>query len=250
MIIESNAKRKLQNAEPVFFAFQCLSDPSCGEILACAGADIIAVDMEHRTMDEDRLVHTARAIQARGSACLLRTSSRDTRMIGRVLDCGLNGICATMVEGYDDAMAVVKAVKIGQQSSRGICADGRGGDFTFGVSGQQEYAEKANNSSIVFVVLESWQALQELDRIVTIPEIDCICIGPADLACSMGKIGQAQSPEVVRVIREAKEKIIACGKMTTINAVEAAQMKDLMKQGYRIFNIGSDITSIMLFLLR
>lgn len=82
--------------------------------------------------------------------------------------------------------------------------------------------------------------MENLDRILSIPEIDCIDYGPSDLAASYGMPGHNDDPLVQRTVREIIEKARAAGKNVGEMAYTPQAVRELLEKGVRHISIGSD----------
>ena len=207
--------------------------------MALAGVDLVIIDNEHYPFDEETMIDLVRAADVRGMACAVRVPKAEPTRIAQIMDYGVDGILVPSVDSYEEAMQLVNAVKYAPVGERGFCPITRAAEYGFGKSAQ-EYAEFANEHSIVMVQIETKEGVADLDRILSIPEIDCIDYGPSDLAASYGKPGHNDDPEVQRVVRDIIDRARAAGKNVGEMAYTPEAVRALLERGVRHVSIGSD----------
>lgn len=155
--------------------------------LALAGFDFVVLDMEHSALGFTGLESLIVAGQAAGLAVLVRIWSRDTGLIGKILDMGANGIMAPHVDTAAHAKAIVDECRFGPVGKRGFSPITR-------YASLKEPLAALNESTYVVVQVEGRKGLDNVRQISKVKGIDAIFIGPYDLALSMGV--PPGSPEV------------------------------------------------------
>ena len=127
-------------------------------------------------------------------------------MITRTLDRGSMGIVVPHVNTKEAAERAVQSAKYAPMGYRGMF----GGRQSFGVA---DYFHRANDQTMVVVLLEEAEALRNLDDILQVDNIDVFFVAPSDLAQTMGHIGNPGHPDVQRAIDESIARIIAAGRV-------------------------------------
>ena len=239
MIGRTNIRQRLRNNDVVISAMLRFPSPAAMEIMALAGVDLVIIDNEHYPFDEETMIDLVRAADVRGMACAVRVPNAEPTRIAQIMDYGVDGILVPSVDSYEEAMQLVNAEKYAPVGERGFCPITRAAEYGFGKSAQ-EYAEFANEHSIVMVQIETKEGVADLDRILSIPEIDCIDYGPSDLAASYGKPGHNDDPEVQRVVRDIIDRARAAGKNVGEMAYTPEAVRALLERGVRHVSIGSD----------
>jgi 2-keto-3-deoxy-L-rhamnonate aldolase RhmA len=176
-----------------------LAHPSIAEIMANAGFDWLAIDLEHSVITIREAEELIRVIDLAGVVPLVRLTSNNRDQIKRVMDAGSHGVIVPMVNSAEDAERAVQAVKYPARGKRGFGlarAQGYGTKFN-------EYLEWQEKYSIVIVQIEHIDAVNNLESILLVDGVDGYIIGPYDLSGSMGIPGQFQHPDLL----EAMEKI-------------------------------------------
>lgn len=208
------------------------------EILAGCGFDWIAVDMEHTETDYQELTNIFRAISFSDTLPLVRVSQNDTIEIRRVLDCGAAGVIVPLVENAGQAQRAVAAAKYPPNGVRGFAycrANGWGMGF-------EEYAENANTSVMVAVMIESRNAVENIDSILSVAGVDAVFIGPYDLSGSYGFPGDTNHPSVVaakkRVLDACKKHKKVAGQHIVVPTQE--NVSHALSEGYTFLALGMD----------
>lgn len=237
-------KDRIRSGKPIVLPYIRLPEPAVAEMAVLHGADLIVLDNEHFAYSDKDIVNMIRAVHCRGGKILVRLPDKSRSYIGRVLDMGADGIVAPIIDSYEEAIEVVKSCLYGPMGQRGLCPITAGGDYGFGHTAE-EYAEKENREVIIAVMIESRTGVRDLDKILTIPEIDYISIGPADISASFGYPGEVNSPVVQKIIAGIRAKIKAAGKAACGQCYNAEAVDRALDENLTILNTGSELQYLM-----
>lgn len=185
-----------------------LGHPAIAEIMADAGFDWLAIDLEHSAITIREAEDLIRTIERSGCIPLVRLSSNNRVQIKRVMDSGAHGVIVPMVNSEEEAREAVAAVKyppVGERSFGLARAQRYGNSFS-------EYIEWAAENTIVMVQIEHIAAVGCIDQILAVPGVDGYFVGPYDLSGSMGIPGQFESPAFVKTMERIRAAGIASGK--------------------------------------
>ena len=171
--------------------------------------DWILSDNEHGTITVENSEDLIRAGEISGVAPIVRPVSNKPEIIAPFLDRGAWGVQIPHVNTAEEARAAVDAVKYHPLGHRGMFSGSRPAGY--GLSGTTaEYVEDANRNTLVCLMLEEVEAIENLPEMVQVEGVDVFFIGSGDLSQSMGYPGQQTHPEVqslmergVGIIREA-----------------------------------------------
>ena len=152
------------------------SDMAAAEIAAQYGIDMLCIDNEHYPFNPQRVEALARAAQIYGSGVVIRVPNEEAARVAQMMDCQLQGIKIPHVETKEQALAIVNAVKYAPVGKRGFCPITRAADYGFTAS-PADYPVRANRDSVVSIMVETKRGLENLDEILSIPEIDVVAIG-------------------------------------------------------------------------
>lgn len=218
MMQTNKAKAKLEAGEVVFGSEIMFPSADVVEILAFAGLDFIYMDMEHSATTHESLAHMIRACEIGGSTPLVRipesVPGEYPGVILRVLDLGAMGVIVPHVDTREEAQAVVDAVKYAPAGRRGMFDVGRQTGYGTRMSAQ-EYVARANEETLVVLMIESTEGLANVEEILSVEGVDVVQIGSSDLSASMGFRGDLAAPDVVsaidRIVAAAKRHRVAAG---------------------------------------
>jgi 4-hydroxy-2-oxoheptanedioate aldolase len=167
------------------------------ELIAHAGFDFVVIDTEHTLLNPETLEHMVRAAHAASLSVLVRVADASPAAIGKVLDAGASGILVPRIRGAGETHAVVRAALYAPQGERGLNA---GRSTSFGATSLIEYVERANDETVVGVMIEDQEGLSNVDEVLGVPGLDFVMEGAADLSQSLGVSWQTRHPAVVEAI--------------------------------------------------
>ena len=212
--------------------------PVVSEILANVGFDWIAIDCEHTDIDVAGFTAVARGMYARGPEPFVRVRQNDTLAIRQVLDAGARGVIVPLVETAEEARKAVAAAKYPPQGERGFCfsrMNNYGIDF-------DEYIRTANDNIAVVVMIESKEAIENIDDILSVEGVDGVFIGPYDLSGSYGIPGKTDDPLVKdgckKVLDACKARDKSAGIHVVFPTVESIEKS--IGDGFSFIAIGVD----------
>ena len=185
------------------------ADAAVTEVLAAAGFDFVWIDGEHGIIDRKTAQDHIIAAEARGIPALYRVPACDHTEIKRIIDLGPAGIIVPMVMNAEDAAKAVSACRYPIHGGDRGCGFRRRLDY--GVREVGDYLEESKTDPVVIIQLEHIDAVHDLDRILAVPGLGSVMIGPYDLSMSMGKPGEWHDPEVMEVFDGSCRKIKAAG---------------------------------------
>jgi 4-hydroxy-2-oxoheptanedioate aldolase len=242
----NHVKAKLKRGESALGAWLNLPDVSSARIMARLGFDWLVVDMEHSAQNPVLMAEMVATIADAGtSAPIVRVPGHNVEWFKWALDAGAWGIVVPMVGTREEAQRVVDYAKYPPAGSRSI--GGAFGPYGFGITNWSEYAQTANEETLVAVQIESAQALENLDGILSVPGIDVAFVGPNDLHAQLGLTPSSDGtePEFVaaleRILAAARTHNVATGIFSSNG--EAAALR--VSQGFQMISVTTDISSLI-----
>ncbi len=211
------------------------------ELIGRAGFDWVCVDTQHGLAGHDTMVTMLQALDACAVPSLVRVAWNQPDLIMRALDAGAHGIVVPMVNTAEDARRAV-----------GACHYAPHGFRSWGPTraslGRPDYSVATANSQVVcMVMIETKEAVEDIDAILSVPGVDGAYVGPSDLAVSCGMPpGQdatrgALAALVIRVLNSCQRHNLVAG-IHCPNADTACSWRD---RGFRMLAVANDATFIV-----
>lgn len=236
-------KARLKEAEPLYGLWLSLASADAAEALAHAGFDWLCIDMEHAPNDTADVTAQLRAIAAAHlpSEPVVRVPAREPWLVKRVLDAGARTV---MFPNIDSAEAAAHAVRLTRYPSadtpdglRGVAGVVRASAF----GARRDYLQTANAQIATIVQIESARALDELDEIAATPGVDCLFVGPSDLAASLGYLGDTRHPEVQGALERVLDAARKAGVAAGIFALDVAGARQYREAGFGFISLAVDV---------
>lgn len=236
--MQKTVKERLANRELTIGSWIQIGDPTVAEIMAKAGFDWLAIDMEHSSIGIEKAQSLIRVIDLSGVPPLVRVSGNDPVLIQHVLDAGACGIIVPNVNSPESAEAAVQAAHYPPSGTRGVGL-WRAQEYGFGF---EKYWDRQTAGNIVIVQIEHIEAVDHLEAIIQTKGVDGFLIGPYDLSASLGIPGQFDHPDfraaLDRVHRVSRKTHALMGTHIVMPDVGAAREK--INEGYRLIAFGID----------
>ena len=224
-------KEKLRAGKPVYGVSVMIPSPQIVEMIAAAGFDWVLLDCEHGTITLESVELMAMAAEASGITAIARPVSRSAEHILQVLDRGVMGVQVPHVNTAADAREVVAAVKFHPLGKRSIAAGTRAAVYDSHGS-LADYVKAANDATLIAVQIEDKEAVDNIDELLKVDDIDVFFVGPSDLSQSMGFPGDPKAPSVAQAIDSSFRKMLAAGR-TPGTPATAENLQAVLDKGVR-----------------
>lgn len=216
-----------------------LSIPSgfSAECMARCDWDSITVDLQHGVQDYQSMVACFQAMEAHSPVPLARPLSNDHGMIGKILDGGAYGVICPMINSREEAEALVDACRYPPQGRRS------NGPVRAGLyGGASPYQERANDEILAIAMLETRQAIENFEAIMSVKGLDGVYFGPSDLAFSYGLRPHLDrvEPEIIAIYEQVLDKAREIGLFTGIHTGAASYAARMLKMGFNFATVSSD----------
>ena len=235
--MRENRIRKLWEAgEAAVNGWLAIPNMFSAETMAHAGWDSLTIDMQHGVVDYQAAVGMLAAISTTSTVPLVRVPWLDPGIIMKMLDAGAYGVICPMVNTAEDAATLVAATRYPPRGNRSF------GPIRALLYAGADYPARANDTVIAFAMIETRQALDNLDAILAVEGLDAVYIGPADLSLALGctpRFDQDEPPVVEAIdliLRKAKERGIAAG---IHNGTPDYALK-MVEKGFQLVTVASD----------
>jgi 4-hydroxy-2-oxoheptanedioate aldolase len=230
-------KRGLIEGRRQFGLWLDLGDPYSSEISAGAGFDWLLIDAEHGPNDVRSVLAQLQALAAYPVSPIVRIADSSETTIKQILDIGAQSILVPMVESADQARRLTRATRYPPGGVRGVASSIVRASRWNRVPG---YVAKADAEICLVVQIESRAGIEQLDAIAAVNGVDALFIGPADLAASLGHLGDSQHPQVQQMIESAIGRARKAGKPVGILSTEEAQVRRYLELGCTFVGVGLD----------
>ena len=212
-VIDTRLPQRLRGDTPLAGMFIGFPSPALAEMCGHAGFDFVIIDNEHGPMSIESTEHMIRAARCAGTLPVVRTPEAE---ILRVLDAGASGVQVPMVDTAEQARRIVAACKYPPLGTRSSAFTARAGGYTF--HGGPAAIERANAGVAIILMIETVEAVKNLDAILAVPGIDALFVGLSDLALSMGHPGDNTHLRVQETLGEIFERAAQAGVATGVLA--------------------------------
>ncbi|MGE3803242.1 MAG: HpcH/HpaI aldolase/citrate lyase family protein [Gemmataceae bacterium] len=216
-----------------------LCSPKLIEMIGLHGRfDAVWLDQEHGGLSIAQLEQAALAARARGIDSFVRLAATDYATVMRVLEAGAGGIMAAQVRSAKEAEDIVRWAKFHPHGQRGV--NGTGVDGRFGTMKLADYFERANEETFIAIQIENREAVEDVERIAAVKQVDLLFVGPADLSQSLGVPGDIKHPEVWQAIERVARAAQANGIHWAILPRDPEHAKRCVGLGCRMLSMGLD----------
>ena len=219
---DNTTRKKLLAGEATIGSFLGLGSPHIAEMLGHAGFDWLVLETEHSAVESDRVEQMMMGVSGTAATPIVRVTRADPLEIGRVLDVGAMGVLVPMVRtprerGFGPLRASRYAL-----------------DY-------DDYLDRANDHMIVAVIIETAEAIENVNQIAAVPGLDVMFLGLYDLCLSYGlnpnKMPYPQIDTCIDQVLEAgKAHQVAVG--TGVGSPE--ELQNRAQQGFRFLSYGTD----------
>lgn len=226
----SKLKDRLRNKQLTVGSWISLGHPAIAEIMAKAGFDWLVIDMEHSAISIEQCQELIRVIDLCGVSPLVRVGANDALLIKRAMDAGACGVIVPMVNSPEEAEKAVSAVKYPPSGTRGVGLSRAQG---YGVS-FNKYKKWVEDESIVIVQIEHIEAVENLEKILSVKGVDGFIIGPYDLSGSLGIPGNFADEKMLKALEKVKKITAKTGAIAGYHVVppQLELVEAKIKEGY------------------
>jgi 4-hydroxy-2-oxoheptanedioate aldolase len=233
---ENPVRLKLEGGKPTIGGWLTLCSATAAENLASVGWDWVSVDAEHSPVGFETLTDCFRAIQLAGSIPMARIPWNDPIWIQRTLDAGAMGLIIPMVNSAGDAAQAVSDTRYATEGRRSY------GGSRLRMYVDEDYAEWSARNTLCIPMIETIQAVERAEQILSVDGVAACFVGPSDLALSMGAEGKETGPgtpheaAMLHVLEVAKRLGVPAGK----HCYDAAELRLRISQGWQFLALASD----------
>lgn len=235
--------KRLGQSEPLLCSWLMMPGAYQAGVYAGGELESVLLDMQHGMIGYADMVAMVQAVTGKGGFCVVRPPLDDFAMVSRALDVGACGIVMPMINTCEDARKLVEAAKFPPLG-------GRSWGAYLGQSGlgleKSEYLAQANGLGAVFAMIETRQALENVEEICSVEGIDGVFVGPNDLCISLTKgraanINHEEVQTALPVILKAAKKT---GKFAGIYTATRVQVNTYAEMGFQFMPALTDVAMV------
>ena len=233
----NKVRQKIRSGQNAFGCFMGMGSTTVAELLGHAGCEWLVVEMEHNGIDMAEVEQMLMAMNGTDTVPMVRIPSADQVFIQRSLDIGGLGIAVPMVKTAEEAEAIVRASRYPPHGTRSF-GPLRASNYTIDYEG---YFDQANDNILILLILETAEAVENLEEIANVPGIDVLYIGAFDLCLSLGlNPFDMPLPEIDEVIEHARGVAARCDVALGIGSGSPEELRLRAEQGFTFLGYGPD----------
>lgn len=225
------------------FALGRIVSPVLIDMFGLAGGyDGMWLDQEHAGLTYEQIQLGTACARANGFDSFVRLNAGDYAVVTQAMEAGAGGIMAARVESAEQAERIVGWAKFAPRGSRGMNTSGYDSDYTF--KGPAQFAVDANRDSFVAIQIETLGALEDVDKIAAIPDVDLLFVGPVDLSQALGIVGQLSHEKLWTAIERVAAACRKHKKHWGIVPPDPALAERAVQMGCRMLTMGNDVMTL------
>lgn len=228
-------KKKLMEKKPVLGTMLTINSVENAQILAKLGYDYLLVDYEHGGMNIETLGQQILSIKNSPTSPLVRIPSNTSENVKKALDSGAYGIMLPMVKDRKDVEDFITYSNFPPKGIRGF-GPGRASDFFLSA---ESYFEFEKDNILRIIQIETKEALDNIDQILSVEGIDVAFVGPYDLSFALGVPRDIKNKKVTEAIELVGQKCKEYGLSPGIMS-NRDQVQEHLDMGYRFIMLGLD----------
>jgi 2-dehydro-3-deoxyglucarate aldolase len=235
--MKNKLKSKLKKGKRTVGAWITIPHTDISESLSTLDFDWFVFDQEHSVLDEDISQKLMQAMKGEVTP-LIRVAWNDPVIIKKALDTGTYGIIIPWVNSKNDAESAVRACKYPPEGIRGVCPRRT-------LILDSEYLKTVNDEILIIVQIETEEAVNNAEEILSVNGVDGFFIGPFDLSASMGIMGQIDHKRVKNAIDNVFEVGKKLGVISGIWQGAGMKVSERLNEGWQMVALGMDINFLM-----
>ncbi len=233
---ENRLRTLWANDQTAINGWLAIANPFSAEVMAQQGWDTLTIDMQHGLIDYQAMTTMLQAISTTATVPIVRVPWLEPGIVMKTLDAGAYGVICPMVNTREEAQRFVSYTSYAPRGSRSF------GPVRALIYGGADYPVHANDTIVRFAMIETAQALDNLDAILSVEGLDAIYIGPSDLSLSLGckPVFDDVEPKAAEAIAHIVERAKAHGVKAGIHNGRPDVAQARIALGYRFVTLSSD----------
>ena len=236
-------REKLNNNEPTLSTHIHTTWPSVVEALGHTGLyDYVEFVAEYGSFDLHDLDNLCRAAELHGMGSMIKIDqSHQDFLAQRGIGAGFGSVLFTDCRSAEDVRHCIRLARADTPEDNGLYGSATRRNTYMGYGGSQDYVQMIRDT-VVAVMIEKRGAVEELEEILELPDVDMIQWGGSDYSMSVGRVGERNHPEVVEARNRVFRRSLEMGKSPRAEIQSVEDAKEYLDMGVRHFSIGTDIS--------
>ena len=234
MMKKNGIKDSWNEGKSIVNGWSSMANTFSAEIMAASGFDSITLDMQHGLLGYQKVVEMLQAISGYDITPMVRVPWNEPSMVMKCLDAGAYGIICPMVNTKEECESFVSACRYAPRGNRSF------GPVRARIYGGDDYFLHANDTLLNFAMIETSEAVDNLDKILSVEELDAVYVGPSDLAVTMGYVPFTYEKEVEDCIKHIVETCKKYNIKAGIHCPDGKTVKERFDIGYDLGTISAD----------
>lgn len=233
---ENKSLAAWREGRPTIGGWLSIGNAYTAELMAHLGFDWLCIDLQHGMIGYEDLKAMLPAVSTTPTTPLVRVPWNEPAAIMKALDAGAYGVIVPMINSRQEALQAIAACRYPPEGQRSF------GPIRAALYGGKGYAQEANRQIACIAMIETRQALDNLEEIAATPGLDGVYIGPTDLALALGLApeGDNATPVHIATVIRILETCRAHGLAVGIHTWSAAYTQRYLEQGFQFVTLGSD----------
>ncbi len=238
--LKNSIRERWNQGIPTINGWLTLPTSLAAEIMARAGFDSLTIDMQHGAIDYADLLQLLTALAASEVTPLVRVPNSDPTFITRVLDLGALGVICPMITSAAEARAFSAGARYFPRGNRSS------GPLRAAMLYGADYFRQVNDAIVVMGMIETPDAVKNLDEILAVETVDGIYVGPNDLGVAMGMPAgtDREEPEFLRTLEEIAQRANRHGKIPGLHTNSSKYAARAIAMGFGFVTICADANLI------
>jgi 4-hydroxy-2-oxoheptanedioate aldolase len=235
-------KEKIKSGETVHGSWLNLGSNVSAEIMGHSGFDWLLIDLEHGVGGEEMMLHQLQVLASVPVTPIVRTCEASRGRIQQILDSGAHGIMFPQIQSSKEAMDATKLMYYPPKGTRGMAKITRATQFG---KNAQRYIDELDKQLIGIVQIETVGALQQIEDIAKLEEVDVLFVGPTDLSIALNTFGQLHHPVFQKALKDVSAAAKKFGKAAGVLMQDLSEYDMYADLDYRFLACGGDSVFIM-----
>jgi 4-hydroxy-2-oxoheptanedioate aldolase len=240
--MDSNFKDRLKAGDVVHGCWINLGSTVSAEIVGHTGFDWVLIDLEHCAGNDWTMYQQLQVLSGTNTPAIVRIDELSRPKVQHLMDAGAQGIMFPQIQNKEEATLASKSMYYPPKGIRGMAkmvrATGFGKNFT-------DYVSSLEKVVVCVIQIETIHAMENLESIAQLDEVDVLFLGPSDLSLAMGIPGKLDHPDYQKAMKRIAEVCKKYGKTAGVLLLNINEYEMYYDCGYRFIASGADSTFVV-----